>query len=179
MARKKTARTARQAVLDGTPVTLLDGTRLVVRPWGIELSDQLLPILGSLVQDVMTQRGEIAEMQVPVFIAQFSRQIDAMVQITIGYDDEQMRKLTLEDGLKLKNAVATTCIIREDGGGPLGELLRLYGVGSEVIRTVLSPAIDEMTERLPKPEKTNSSSASRSSSHGVRRLPSSENSQPN
>lgn len=175
----KDTRTTREKVLNGRSVTLLDGTQHKIRPWGIELSQDLLPLLGQLVAEIQAAGIEVSEMEIPAFFAKYSNHINTLVQLTIGYDDAQMRELTFEDSLKLTIAVCEVCIIREDGGGPLGELLRLYGVTSEIARTVLSPAIDEMMEKLPAAGKTNSGTQSRSSSRKVTRSTNSESSLPN
>ncbi len=168
----RTKRTAREVALAGMTVTLDDGRRLKVRPWGIELREELLPILADLVTEIVTAGPEVASMTIPTFLLRFTDQVDELVQITIDYDDAQMKTLSLADIFRLTNAVMTVCVITEDGGGPLGEFLRLYVVGNEMLRTVLSPTKDEKAS-------TSSTKPSARSSRAATRLTKSEATHPN
>ncbi len=170
----RTKRTAREVVLAGKTVTLDDGRRLKVRPWGIELREELLPILAELVTDIVTAGPEVASMTIPTFLMHFTAQVDELVQITIGYDDAQMKTLSLADIFRLTNSVMSVCVITEDGGGPLGEFLRLYVVGNEMLRTVLSPTKDEKATAS-----TSSTRPSERSSRAATRLTKSGDTPPN
>jgi hypothetical protein len=160
-------RTLRQKLLAGKRVTLLDGKRVHIKPWSIDQRDDLIPLLAEVVVEIQKSGPETWNIAAPAFLVKYSKQIDALVQLTLGWDDSRMSKLTLEDSLKLTRAVVEVCIIRPDGGGPLGELLRLYGLSTDVVEKVVGPVLIDLA-------KTASIKQSRSSSHGVSRQTESE-----
>lgn len=165
-----TKRNARQIALAGKTVTLDDGRRVKIKPWGMDKREDLLPILANLTEEIMAAGKELATLTIPTFLLRFTDQVDDMVQITIGWDDAQMHEITLGDSFRLTNAVMSVCIIGEDGGGPLGEFLRLYVVGNEMLRTVLSPTTDELREAMELEPRTTLATPSPRSSKAVRRL---------
>jgi hypothetical protein len=165
-------RALREKLLNGKTLTLLDGKRVTIRPWSIDQRDDLIPVLAEIVVEIQKAGRETWNLAAPAFLAKYSKQTDALVQLSLGWSDAKMKKLTFEDSLQLTNAVIEICILRPDGGGPLGELLRLFALGIDTVEQVVGPALLEIAE-------TDSKTRSRSSSHGVTRSEKSEAIPPN
>jgi hypothetical protein len=165
-------RTLREKLLNGKTLTLLDGKSVTIRPWSIDQRDHLIPVLAEIVVEIQKSGRETWNLAAPAFLLQYSKQTDELVRLSLGWSDAEMKKLTLEDSLQLTNAVIEICIIRPDGGGPLGELLRLFSLGIDTVEKVVGPALLEIAE-------TDSKTQSRSSSHGVTRSEKSEAIPPN
>ncbi len=136
-----TKREARAIILNGQQVTLLSGTQITIRPWSIEQRDHLLPPLAEMVREVQNAGAEAYDMDTAAFLLKHSAQIENLVQLTLGWSDEEFNQLALEDYLALTRVVLDVCIIRPDGGGPLGELLRLSAMGPRAISSVIYPAL--------------------------------------
>lgn len=167
-----------ELINDGKVVTLSDGSEVKIKPWGLAHRHRLIPILAKLTQEVMANVGELKNLDVAVFLLRYSKELDELLQVTLGWDSEQMDAIPLlEDWQKLQNAMLTVCVIREDGGGPLGEHLRLYTVGNAMLRTVFSQTMDEIREAAQ--EKTSSTTPSEPSSRAATVLEKSETTRPN
>lgn len=171
----KSARTLRQEVLAGTSVTLDDGRHLQIKPWGIELQDDLLPILAEFVMELVKAGAEVGEVSVQQFLLMFTRQCSDLVQFTIGWNDEEMRALTLADSFRLQRSVINTCVFSEAGEGPLGEFIKLYTISQGILLSVRKANLaDELSQKDP----TSSTKPSARSSRAATRLKTSEATRP-
>jgi hypothetical protein len=168
MAKRKSARSARETILNGTRVTLLTGERPTIRPWSIEQRDDILPLLANLVTTIQKAGADAYDLDASAFLLKHSTEIDELAQLTLGWDDAKWRTLTLEDSLLLTRTVLDVCIIRPDGGGPLGELLRLWTRGPRVVANVIGPALIQIASEQIGTQ--TSEKPSRRSGAGVTRL---------
>ncbi len=147
----------------------MDGSTVKVEPWGFELRGAVLPILAELVHEIMTAGATVGDHDIVTFLLRFSTHVDDLVQLTMDWDDAELKKrcARLEDHMKLSRVVMSVCVIREDGGGPLGELLRLYATGTQTLKTARTTATSRAVPLLP----TSSTARSARSSGGVTVLP--------
>ena len=128
-------------------VPLVNGGSVVVKPWGFLDTELFMVRLQSLA--VIAEENPDADSA--GLAAIFTPVIGSIIQDTIKYTDEEMAELTVEDGLELTRVIVETSLLRPDGGGILGKMMKLRAY-SRLFSAATKPAA------APQPEPTEAGS---------------------
>ncbi len=123
-------------------VQLLSGDYVTVKPWGFLQTELFMVRL----QRLASIAEEHPNADSAALAAVFTPEIGSIIQDTIGYDDEQMAGLTMEDGLELARVIVEVSLLRPDGGGILGKMLKLRAYSRLFSASTTQAAPDEPKE---------------------------------
>lgn len=133
------SRTEVEILFPAQEITLSKGRKVIIEPWGWKVGLRLTPKVISIAMEAMTWRSDFlgAKGQPPGItpdaivkvIIKYQDEVAAIIQETLGWDDDKMEELQYEDIFTLAQAVLDICIIREgDDDSPLAKMLTLLGL---------------------------------------------------
>jgi hypothetical protein len=123
-------------------VTLVDGTKLIISPWGARRGKIVLDRLQALQPALAAQGGTWNANEL---IASAWDEVLDLVALTVDIPRETIEAepggWAFEDVLAVTEVIFDVCILRSDGKGALPLLLGLVGKMTEVAVRTLGPAL--------------------------------------
>lgn len=125
-------------------VPVKGGTRyVVIRPWSMALRRQVKPLLLSVAKRLEIRDLATAGNAIAALFDQIEEELYQIAQLTLGLTEAEMEEqLDWEDLPTLVQATIEICLLRADGGGLAGKLLRVLAVPAMRGRTAGAPAAD-------------------------------------
>jgi hypothetical protein len=122
---------------------------VIIRPWPMALRNQLKPLLLQVATRLEARQANGAPLHgLADAFDEIEDQLYAISRITLGWSETEMgERLDWEDLPTIAQAILETCLIRSDGGGVAGKLLR----------ALIAPAVVGRTADLPAPSATSPS----------------------
>jgi hypothetical protein len=119
--------TDEQILFPARQYTLLGGTIVTIKPWGLETGKLLVPRVAKLVEML---QGDYSQASITKVVLETQDEVSEIIRMTLGWDQDQMKaELAYEDLFTLAQAVIDVCIVRFDAegkpAGALGKLLAL------------------------------------------------------
>ncbi len=118
-------------------VKLLCGDRITISPWPFSQTQILLPRLGAIydafLESQSTDAGSLAN---DMLITAFTETKELVREsMSPRWSDEEMDRMTMEDGLTLATTMVEVCLLRPDGGGVLPKVAKLIGAMNSLMGT--------------------------------------------
>lgn len=147
--------TAEDTLLPGREVKLSTGKRVRIEPWSLRVGRRVLEPVNDLLQISVSN----PDAKIPQLIDLAFDEVMQIVQVTVGFDDEQMENLRLEDAIELATVTLEVCLVREDGGGLMGKMMRFGKQGGNLLlAAALGPeeaaAVMAEANRSEKPQRS-------------------------
>lgn len=131
-------------------VTLSNGNRLVVSPWGLKEGNLVLARIDAMTPAL---QGQADGWDAKKLLSAAWDEVVDLVSLTVDIPRTEMEKKpadggwTFEDILVTTEAVLDVCILRSDGRGALPSLVALVGRMGEIAARTLAPALVTLRER--------------------------------
>ncbi len=124
-------------------VTLVDGTRLIISPWGARKGKIVLDRLQALQPALAAQAG--GKWNPTDLLASAWDEVIELVALTVGIPREEIEAepdgWAFEDVVAVTEAIFDVCVLRSDGKGALPLLVGLVGKLTEVAVRTLGPGL--------------------------------------
>lgn len=122
---------AEDTLLPGREAKLSDGTYVKIEPWSLRVGRRVLEPVNQL----LVVAAKYPEAQMPQLIDRAFDEVLQIVKVTLDWDDAEIEKHPLEDVIELATVILEVCLVRDDGGGLMGKMIRFGDRGGHLLLT--------------------------------------------
>ncbi len=149
---------AEDILLSGREVKLTNGDYVQIKPWSLRVGRRVLEPVNELLQ-VSTKHPDA---KIPQLIDLCFDEMRQIAKVTLDWDDAKLDELLLEDFVELSTVILEVCLVRDDGGGLMGKMMRFGNRGGNLLLTaalgpekaaVIMAAQESAIEIEPEPTK--------------------------
>jgi hypothetical protein len=116
---------------DGRDVRISTGETFWVQKWTVLQGERVLgPITG-----ILEKSAAETDLRISDLISVAYDDIKQLVQVTLDLDIDKINSLPLEDLVELATQIFEVCLVRKDGGGLMGKMVRFGVTGGNLLLT--------------------------------------------